>query len=311
MNRQQFEEPEPQAAAVNSTETAPAPSSVPAAAAPEGVGTVMDPSGVVSLPEPVSQQMDTQESEAFLAQLQEQAERQRIYYRLLNGLYTGGALLYILLILVQITRWIPIRADIALYTCLFYIAVLLGTRIAGVRWNKTAGEIAKSGDVRMVGPLVEAYSALSLSQENRPVREALTVLLPRLQASDARVLTEEHRQILNRVLGSGIPSYSREKNRLVLAILKAYEQVGDGSALPFVERLASGRSAGVSREVREAAQACLPFLQERAERERASRELLRAASASDTPSDVLLRPAGGTIEADPQQLLRASASDEA
>jgi hypothetical protein len=310
MNRQQFEEPEQQTVAVNSSNPTPEPTSVRAAAEPESAGAVMDPPGVVSLPTPVSQQIDPQESEAFLAQLQEQARRRRIYYRLLNGLCTGGALLYMLLILVQITRWIPIRSDITLYTCLFFIAVLLGTRIVGIRWNKTAGEIAKSGDVRMVGPLVEAYSALNLSQENRPVREALTVLLPRLQASDARVLTEEHRQMLNRVLGSSALSYSKENNRLIIAILKAYEQVGDESALPFVERLAKGEKAGVNREVREAAQACLPFLQERAERERASSELLRAASASDTPSDVLLRPAAGALEADPQQLLRASASDE-
>jgi hypothetical protein len=310
MNRHQFEEPEPQAAAVSNSNTTPA-SSMSAAAEPEGVGAVLDPSGVMSLPTPVSPQMDPQESEAFLARLREQARRQRSDYRLMSGGFSGGALFFSLLALNQAMRWLPLSPGIPLAACMLYITFLIGMRKVAVRWMKTSDAMAKSADVRMVGPLIEAYSSLNLAEYRDPVREALIRLLSRLQSSDARVLTEEHRHALNRVLGSGTLSSGKENNRLIIAILKAYEQVGDESALPFVERLAEGEKAGKNREVREAAQACLPFLQERVELERSRQTLLRAASASDTPSDVLLRPASGALEADPQQLLRATASDEA
>src|SRR5689334_17870550 len=86
----QFEEPERQAAAVNSSDTAPEPSSVPAAMEPEGAGAVMDPSGVVSLPTPVIQQLQSpaiarQQVDSLLAVLAEERRKRRIRRRWIIG----------------------------------------------------------------------------------------------------------------------------------------------------------------------------------------------------------------------------------
>jgi hypothetical protein len=169
--------------------------------------------------------------------------------------------------------------------------------------KRVTKELAEFEDIRSVGPLAEALEYQD--RELKAIAESkLTRLLPRLRASDASLLDEEQRKCLYRALRG------RDTN-LILAVLKALEQIGDEQAVPFVQKLANGEGlAARNSGIRAAAQECLPALQERAERERASRELLRAASASDTPSDVLLRPAGGTIEADPQQLLRASGAEE-
>jgi hypothetical protein len=170
--------------------------------------------------------------------------------------------------------------------------------------KKATKELAEFEDVRSVGPLAQALEYQD--RELKAVAEnKLTRLLPSLQASDASLLDEEQRKCLYRALHG-------RNTELVLAILKALEQVGDDKALPHVEKLAEGEGVvrGDFSRIREAAQACLPALQQRAEWERSRQTLLRAASASDTPSDVLLRPAGGTIEADPQQLLRASVAEE-
>jgi len=86
----------------------------------------------------------------------------------------------------------------------------------------------------------------------------------------------------------------------------------DEKAIPYVEKLAAGegRAAKDSR-VREAAEACLPFLRQRAEQERSRQTLLlRAAGVAGAPPDVLLRPASGATETEPQHLLRASRSGE-
>jgi hypothetical protein len=90
----------------------------------------------------------------------------------------------------------------------------------------------------------------------------------------------------------------------LVAILRAFEQIGDTRCVPYVEELA--RFADQKR-VRDAAEACLPYLQELAENERSSQTLLRAASASGTTPDTLLRPAHALTETEPGHLLRASA----
>jgi hypothetical protein len=88
---------------------------------------------------------------------------------------------------------------------------------------------------------------------------------------------------------------------LTLAILKAWEQVGDEKALPAVERLAAGTWDS---RVRAAADACLPALRQRAELARQRDTLLRPASAPGTGSEVLLRPAAGPGETSAALLLR-------
>ena len=78
---------------------------------------------------------------------------------------------------------------------------------------------------------------------------------------------------------------------LILAVLKAFERVGDASALPSVERLATALGkTSAERRIREAALECLPFLRWRIEQMHATQTLLRSANPPDTPPAVLLRP---------------------
>ena len=121
-------------------------------------------------------------------------------------------------------------------------------------------------------------------------------LLPRLHASDFHLLNDIQRGLLRRaLLGDDKP--------LTIAILKAWEQIGDGRDLPFVEKICS-----FDREVMEAAKACLPFLLVRTEQQKVSRTLLRPAKMSTT-SDMLLRPATGQARMEEQEdLLRAGSA---
>jgi hypothetical protein len=169
------------------------------------------------------------------------------------------------------------------------------------RYKTAMQSLMKSEDLRVVGPLTEA---LSTSDTRSIAASALCRLLPRLQFGDAHLLNEKQRRSLYRELEG-------TDTDLILAILKAFEQVGDSKDLPYVERLAQAaaeRPTG-GRLLAEA-QHCLLFLKARAEHEHTRQTLLRAASASDTPPDVLLRPASSTPETEPQQLLRAGTAEE-
>jgi hypothetical protein len=91
---------------------------------------------------------------------------------------------------------------------------------------------------------------------------------------------------------------------LALLILEALGKVGDGSAVADVRWMAYRSQVP---RLREAAARILPILEQRQQMENAPKVLLRAAAAPVASADTLLRPAsGGAVQADPQQLLRAS-----
>lgn len=241
--------------------------------------------------------------EEVLQRLQQQAHRQQRSSRLFMFLYWVGLLAFLVCQVAKVSGWFALDS---LYIMLFgfgYAAAIFTVLWVGSRWKRTTDELAKSADVRAVGPLVEG---LTMAYQSNIARDALLPLLPRLKADDAHLLGAEHRRILNQVLGR--PTLLQKQNvPLVLAILKAYEQVGDSEAIPIVERLAAGKGyAAKSFRVREAARACLEFLRPRAEREVAQQTLLRAASVSDRTSDGLLHPVLEPSPAAQEQLLRAS-----
>ncbi len=187
---------------------------------------------------------------------------------------------------------------------------IIGAFAASKGLKKATIEAAELDDIRAVGPLADA-----LAIESRHIRAVaetkLIELLPRLKASDAELLNKEQRGQLNGVLRRSVArfrwrGYSNPSRRedLAVAILKAYEQVGDAKALPGVEWLASGQGlAARVPEIQEAAKACLLYLRERVEKEQARQTLLRPSSQTLDSESLLLRPAQGT-ESDPQQLLR-------
>jgi hypothetical protein len=92
---------------------------------------------------------------------------------------------------------------------------------------------------------------------------------------------------------------------LVIAVLNVFEVTGDGTAMPNVQKLAAGLGvASGDRCVQETAQHTLLVLRQRVEAQRAPQILLRAASAEEVGSEVLLRPAVGAGDTAGQVLLR-------
>lgn len=159
-------------------------------------------------------------------------------------------------------------------------------------------------DPRDVVPLID-FLGMRNNQTYPVVRRTLIRLLPRMKASDEKLLNYEQRNRLYEVLMS-------EDEELALAVLATLEQVGNTNAIRYVEPLAnSAWRAGdfplsdISR-VRRAAQDCLAFLREKQRKQQESHLLLRAAQAPDDASTMLLRPVQGVGSADPEQLLRPS-----
>ena len=213
------------------------------------------------------------------------------------------------------------RWDWDMMTSMTSMSGVIGMAAASSKsYKSAASELSTIEERRAVGPLAEC-----LDIEEKTVRiqveKALIRLLPRLQASDAALLDLEPRACLNKALQG-------KNEELMVAILRAYEQVGDETALPYVEALArkvpessnTAQNAGfkeaslqVLREPRaalsltgnvaEAAQACLPALRLRVEQQRASQTLLRGSSAREVAPDTLLRAAHASADTHPAQLL--------
>lgn len=167
------------------------------------------------------------------------------------------------------------------------------------RLKAMMNELANTGDLRVVGPLIE-IAALQEGSGAGTATLLLARLLPRLKASDATLLTEEQQEALGQSLlrHTGNPGY-------LIAALAALEQIGDGRALPTVEVLAAGRiKTEDPQRVQTAARECLPYLQMRYESRQASRTLLRASALSETSSGTLLRPVQGVVPTEQSELLR-------
>ncbi len=170
--------------------------------------------------------------------------------------------------------------------------------------KKIVRAMAACKDMRVIGPLAEMWEFLN-RRERLNATPVLADLLPRLRASDAALLNAQQRACLCSILTDP----ARELAELRIAILNAFQQVGDSQALPVVEQLADGQAkTPTQKRVREAAQACLPFLRLRAEQEQVSGMLLRAVNVPGMAPEVLLRQAAASEESAPQQLLRASSS---
>ncbi len=254
------------------------------------------------------QQMLPEEVEALMAVVQTEAQKRKQQNAIKHRMFIVLCGLMVLMVAVFLIHGFGAHHGKGgdWFTFFSYSGVLgYGAAAASKKQKEAAGKLAQSEDLRVVGPLCD-----TLDTEDKNVRavlaEALTRLLPRLQASDAGLLNVDQRAKLNQVLKQ---KRWLKQTGLVIAVLNAYRQVGDSKALPLVAKLAaeqdlSGRPLPET-SIQAAAKECLPFLQQRAEQERASQSLLRAAAAPATPSEVLLRPAqAGASTSDPQQLLR-------
>jgi hypothetical protein len=151
--------------------------------------------------------------------------------------------------------------------------------------------LSRADDVRAVGELVDTLDFFEDAPRNAAI-DGLTRLLPRLEESDSRVLDARQRLALNRVLAW--PNDNPRYPKLRVAIVQAYDRIGDAESLRIVRRLANGQGAATGDPIlRRAAEECLPVLEALVERQSLGGGLLRAAEAP-RPSASLLRPAGST-----------------
>ena len=171
-----------------------------------------------------------------------------------------------------------------------------------MRHRKRIGRIIRAlacceEDLRVVGPLCERMNEADEDALWR-AQMALKSLLPRLRPPDSDLLNPTQKMGLYQLLDS-------HDAQMCLAALQAVANVGDSRALPRTQALA--HSANL--EIRQAALAALPALQERARREVESQTLLRGASAPVMSGDILLRPAPPVHAVNPDEMLRAASAD--
>ena len=191
--------------------------------------------------------------------------------------------------------------------------IIAGTLVVSQTQRKAIQALTNFEDVRAVPYLIELLGCTDPATV-AVANEQLPLLLVRMQASDASLLTKEHHTILNKVLQTNFLSKTGRKNlmtipiskrffrdlsdarhyvpRLEVAILQALQQIGDASSLPVVEELAEGNGqAKKCPELQQAAKDCLPFLRERAAHQQQTQTLLRASDGNITPVAMLLHPA--------------------
>lgn len=227
--------------------------------------------------------------------------------------YTGIAFIVLSLAINLISYWVDHKSQknlLLFITFGQFLCLMLGMVFLAWYPHRSARVLSDFDDVRIVGSLLEACEDIDAATA---IHEALTRILPQMKASDAHMLNTHQKKKLYEMIG--LPKlfgkYGRnEDETLQLVILRALQQIGDGAAMPYVEKLANPPAgAKVSKEVQEAARECLPFLTQRAEQERLSMTLLRAAGTMETQSGELLRPAATNVESDPRALLRATQQD--
>jgi len=179
------------------------------------------------------------------------------------------------------------------------VGAIISMFLTPLRWRATR-LLSDLDDVSLIGSLLDAITVdFRDSTLRESLHQSLTRLLPCLQASDAARLLPRHITTLNNEVKHSFISRweSGVKVDYLLVVLKALEQVGDETSLPTVEKLFETTD---NDRVLKAAEACLPFLQQRAVL--GKHTLLRA--ASHNTADLLL-PAHGAAEPAPDMLLRA------
>jgi hypothetical protein len=197
------------------------------------------------------------------------------------------------------------------------VAVPLWSLKPSKRARKATKKLASVNDLSAIGSMVDVLIYSDDPRSNTHVKNALIRLLPQLRATDAHLLSSRQMQMLQSILGASSFTSGdllanpikkiRMHARLQIAVLKAFEQIGDEAVLSGVQH---ARDHGATREVKRAAAECLPYIRQRAELSKASKTLLRASSSgaadtcmlvravdnpSATSSDEMLRPSTGSL----------------
>ena len=197
--------------------------------------------------------------------------------------------------------WMPLGA-MAIPAFAFVLAACLNLM---EKTQSILRKLDQTLDLRAMSPLCEALEWRS-SAVQRVVRTTLPPLLSQLRATNGHMLTRMARASLYRQL---VISRAEHHARLLLAILRALEQVGDAQAVPYVERLAAAKTRGEAQErVRDAALACLPYLHERFGHHAGRHTLLRASAVQEGMPHTLLRSVTDVNKLNAEQLLRPNST---
>ncbi len=262
-----------------------------------------------ALVEPGNIVHDTAAVAALLTEVKQKlAERKRHYISTFVPIISL-ALLMDFLPLFLIKPW----ANHVLMIFLIYLAIITSStvfvlkRVINKPFTFDLKELSRIGGLNAVGVLIEAASQNISIDQAKAVYSVLTPLLYQLKASDAHLLTPEHRRLLHAQLQAELAavSYVVDGLPLKLGILKALEQVGDRSFYPVVKGLCNlGSRTDRQRQLREAARNCLPFLEAHMGEVTASMTLLRSAAAIPEKTSTLLRPADASTPTPSDELLR-------
>ena len=229
-----------------------------------------------------------------------------------------------------IPRWILSAADAffgvgTLYFIIMAISLQSSTPVLGVIVFALTWAVFRNAKVSQQ----EYEAALNLLGSNRPqyvllyvrmlkwrdrkisngARNALTQVLPLLPMNVAYKLRAADKATLAGYLA---PYKARENAGFALAILKAFEAVGDVYIRKYVNTLAELRPrTEIDKTLCTAAKRCLAKIDERTGKVAERKTLLRASSAVPASPDELLRPASAAGQTHEAELLRPIENEQA
>lgn len=189
--------------------------------------------------------------------------------------------------------------NMALLVCCLLCMVMSGILIPHTD-SKPLTILAEAPDVIMIGPLLEVLEAAP-EVKARKIHVLLTLLLPRLCATDATLLNRRQRHVLYDALLLG--DADRELEYLQ-AVLQAVTQIGDREVLSCLRQIVQrGAVTEGQQSLLTVASECLRVAEARQAQQHIRDSLLRA-SCVEEPAAELLRAARPALETAPQTLLR-------
>jgi|SRR5579871_907635 len=192
--------------------------------------------------------------------------------------------------------------EVVIAVCLLLIGSKL--RPAGARISQNAlTALSPMQDTQIIGHIINMMLGNTGDRGTwRMARKNLLHLLPRMEQEDLSRLSALQQRFLYQHVKYGNPNRDGD---LLIAILTAFERVGNIRAIPAVRKLLRREvKSDKARRVHEKAQQCLATLIERSKQAQADTTLMRASDSPEPSTEGLLRPAASTQEDAPQQLLR-------
>jgi hypothetical protein len=183
-------------------------------------------------------------------------------------------------------------------------AMYLRKRTTSARIRRMTAELAASDDLRTISPLLVARE-LKDRTTRRVATDALKRLLPKIGPEHGGLLGASDLELLHYVL------YVNDEE-LILATLRALKHIGNRNSLWYVEGWAGNSmlSKDGNARIQETAKEAMGHINERLERQKAGRTLLRPVDGADGRVETLLRPATAG-EGQPQdRLLRPTLTEQ-